>query len=126
MKRLDAGRKTDCEEFTDGMSFLYALINRTPCPQRIAPDNSFLRSFPLLRRCNEESPPRRRSLRGKDPPFPQAYVQTAILRMHAWRARRRNNRLENCCLFCWRVLQSEGKGRREDRSGVRRRKLGSS
>lgn len=40
-------------------------------------------------------------------------MQTAILRMHAWRARRRNNRLENCCLFVVRFTMEErgGEGR---------------
>lgn len=45
-------------------------------------------------------------------------MQTAILRMHAWRARRRNNRLENCCLFVVRFIMEEG-GKREERGSYR-------
>lgn len=74
MKRLDAGRKTDCEEFTDGMSFLYALIKRTPIllPTTMAPDNSFFRSFPLLRRCEQGIQPRRPvSREARIPLFPR-------------------------------------------------------
>lgn len=43
-------------------------------------------------------------------------MQTAILRMHAWRARRRNNRLENCCLFVMRSTMGEREGRGSYRS----------
>lgn len=43
-------------------------------------------------------------------------MQTAILRMHAWRARRKNNRLENCCLFVVRSTMEEREGRGSYRS----------